>query len=677
MPIAEVELPDGRVAEVEIPEGMTEQQAQAQIQSMFEQGAFTAAQPLEQQEEQRERLIQEEMQRLAAEQGPLEAVAIGAGRGLTAIGRGLGLVEPPTATEQAAIEALREERPITTMTGEVLGQAAPFLVPGMGAAGITGAKARAAAVAGLGALEAGLAARGEQRGLEEQFTAAGVGGAVAGAADILLPRIARAGGQIIRRVLRKAPEGAVIDRAGRPSAEFKRALDELGMTIDDVAAQERAALAGQVIDPEQAARREFLEAQGLKPTRAQITRTAADFAEQQEAAKTSGLVREQLMEQNAYLTSRFDNTVLESAGAAERGGASVFDAITDKASDLDQRIADLYSEARARARTPESVDPTAIVSAVRAAKGDDKATKGAISSIAGDLRNKGIIDAKGKILKNISIDEAENIRIGMNRLYDAQEPFRNIKLRDLKDAVDESVFKSAGEDVFEQARAAKRAFEGELNTAKLSKFDARGKNVVRDILENKIAPDELTDKMVFSKVTRPEDLNKLKSYLSTTEAGKQAFDDMRAEALTKIKEATFRGPLDENNLANMSRAGLQSTLSKIGKKKMDVLFNKEEQKFLNNMLQVAKLREPTPGQALGRGPSAAAIARATNEIKRMLRTNPKFSALVESVTFDSKGRAVLKANPEKIIQGPTLSERQITGAAAQVAAAAAAAPQEQ
>ncbi|MEO0437890.1 MAG: hypothetical protein AAF098_13375 [Pseudomonadota bacterium] len=45
MPIARFEMPDGRVAKFEVPDGATPEQAQAQIQSMYEQGAFESQGP--------------------------------------------------------------------------------------------------------------------------------------------------------------------------------------------------------------------------------------------------------------------------------------------------------------------------------------------------------------------------------------------------------------------------------------------------------------------------------------------------------------------------------------------------------------------------------------------------------------------------------------------------------
>lgn len=615
----------------------------------------------------REQFMREEMQKLAAEQGPFEAAAISAGRGLTSIGRGLGLVEPPTEAEQSAIEALRQQRPIATTVGEVAGVTAPFLVPGMQAAAIPGTAARVGAVAGLGATEGIIAARGEGEDLEKQLTAGGLGGVIAGTAELVLPRIASAGAKIIRRILGRPPRGAVVDAAGRPSAELQEALDKIGMSFDDLAEQERLALAGQVVSPEEAARAAALRTQGLEPTRAQVTRSAADFQAQQEAAKTSGIVRDALEKQEAALTSRFDNAVLETGGEAFTPNTPVIDAVVGKATKLDQEISNLYGMARDRALGKPVVDLSNFSKSLKAMKGQDKATGGAISAMLSDLKAKGIIDNAGNVVRNVLPGEAEDIRKIANQLYDPQQPFRNIKLREIKSLLDDDVFSSVGDDIFSQARKAKSDFERELARAKVSKFDTRKTNIVRDVLENKINPDNFADKVVFGKSYRPEDLKQLVDYIGTDEAGEMAVNDLRANVLQKIKESSFIGPEDANGFKALSRDKLQKALSSIGKKKMDVLFSGEEQKFLNDMLQIAKIREPVRGTALGMGPSAQAI----NRLKAKVREGSMIADLVDVITFDSKGRAILRGSPTRIIEGPSMASRQAQSAAALTAAAAA------
>ena len=93
------------------------------------------------------------MRELAAEQGPIDAMLIGAGRGFYNIGRGLGIVDPASSTEEQAYAALQQQRPATTMAGEIVGESAPFVVPGLGAGKIAALAPRAAAMAGLGATQ--------------------------------------------------------------------------------------------------------------------------------------------------------------------------------------------------------------------------------------------------------------------------------------------------------------------------------------------------------------------------------------------------------------------------------------------------------------------------------------------------------------------------------------------
>ena len=71
---------------------------------------------------------------LVDEVGTAEAVAIGAGTGLTDVMRGVGAggILPQLGDEQQAYQQLAEEQPIATTVGEIGGETAPFLIPGLG-----------------------------------------------------------------------------------------------------------------------------------------------------------------------------------------------------------------------------------------------------------------------------------------------------------------------------------------------------------------------------------------------------------------------------------------------------------------------------------------------------------------------------------------------------------------
>ncbi len=454
---------------------------------------------------------------------------------------------------------------------------------------------------------------------------------------------------LIRKFNRASKAERAVNPDGTPTPELQEALKESGQTQQDIAQQAEEFIARQSPgqDPGDVTRKAFLESQGLvdeaAPTTAQVSRTAEDFQAQQEAAKTSGRVRERLETQEAILTSRFDNAVLETGGEAVTPTSPVIDAITSKATVLDNRISELYQQAREIAPEAKNIKLNALGGRLRQLMPSDRATGGAIRSIVGDLQSRGVMDNKFKIVGKIDVETAEQVRKGMNELFDPQNGFRNGKLRALKDALDDDVFRAAGEDTFKEARKAKAEFERDLSRAKISKFDSRKKNLVRDILENKIDQDRFSDVVVFGKSWRAEDLQQLKSYIQTTEGGVQAFDDLRADVLSKIKEKSFVGPEDASGNRTLSRDKLEKAINSIGQNKLGVLFNGKERKFLDDMVKVARLREPVRGTALGRGPSAQAVA----SLEKRLKEVPVLGALLELVDFDIQGRAVIKGKPRK------------------------------
>jgi hypothetical protein len=245
-----------------------------------------------------------------------------------------------------------------------------------------------------------------------------------------------------------------------------------------------------------------------------------------------------------------------------------------------------------------------------------------------------------KLVGKISAESAEQIRINLNSLHASLSPFGKSKLRDLKASLDADVEKAVGADVFGAARSAKAKFEGDLSRAKISKFDTRKKELVRDILGNKVNPDRFLDDAVLSKSTRSTDLEQLKRYLllDKSDAGTAAWNDLRAEAMERIRSLSVKEVAGEPSL---SRAGIEKALKQFGRDKLRVLFNPEERKFLNNMLKVSKLREPVRGTALGLGPSgqgASLIAKAVNRIPLI---NSVFGGAAELIGTDIKGRGAL------------------------------------
>mgnify|MGYP000633726395 FL=1 len=347
----------------------------------------------------------------------------------------------------------------------------------------------------------------------------------------------------------------------------------------------------------------------------------------------------------------FNNAILETGGRSTSPTSSVVDSLTEKASKLDQEIGDLYSAARQAAPDDKNISFDKLTKKLKELLPADRRAGGNISAILGDMQSKGILNQKNKVIGRVGVEFAEDLRKLTNELYDNANPFGNMLLRQVKNDLDDDVFRAAGKDFFKKGRQAKVAFEKELSRAKISKFDLRKDNLVRDVLENKIDPDQMVDKVVFGKRWRADDLKQLKDYISTDDAGKKAFDDMRAEVMQKIKDKAFIGPVDDAGFQALSRDKLEKAVNSIGKKKLSILLSKSEQKFLRDMMEVASLREPVRGTALGRGPSAQAIGKLEQRLKNL----PILGSLVDFINLDAQGRAVLKAKPTPIAARGTIS----------------------
>lgn len=589
---------------------------------------------------------------LAQEPGFLQTGAISTGRGLFRIGRALGLTGPETEVEKKAFEMLSQERPVTTTVGEAVGEALPFAAVPVGA--IPGVSGRVLAATGLGALEGGLIARGAGETESEQIRSAGVGGLISGGIEALLPHIGRLGVSLVKKVSGRVPTGPLLTRSGLPTEELSSALEKTGLNFEDLedAAIDVLRQQPEGVSPEQAARKAFLEGQGLveggAPTTAQVTREAAEFQAQQEAAKTSSRVRTRLESQQGILTNKFDETIAGTSGQPVTSGSPVFDHIQNKATTLDNEISELYGIARDRAEGGKIVDMSKTVNRLKSMRPSDKLMKGVISATEGEFARLGLTDETGKVLRRATVEEAELIRKFTNQIFQSTSDFGRTGIAKIKNAIDDDVMEFAGKDVFNQARAAKAKFEQDLSRSKINKFDKRGVDVVRDILGNKIDPEQMMEKIVLGKKYRVDDILQIKKYLTTgtpeqIEQGTKAFDDLRAETLDYIKNKSFVGPEDADGNKNLSRAALESALNRIGDAKMSALFSGEERMFLKNVSKVAKLLEPVRGTQLGKGPTAQAVSTAVQSLKRRVDKLPILNMFVDLEL--SQAGSVLKGKP--------------------------------
>lgn len=532
---------------------------------------------------------------LAADTGFVESAMVSAGKTVSDIGRFVsGEEESPIAKQ--ALSELREEAPVST----AVGQALPFLVPGIGVANIASLPTRVLAATGLGGLEGATITSGTD---QDVFKGTGIGAVVGGGLELAFPILGRIGSQLFRKLTGSTPRAPIIDSVGNPSEEFQSVLKSANLSFDDVLQATSSDVGNDAV---QLGRKSFLEENGLIPTRAQVTGSATDFQAQQELAKTSGRVRSILEGQEQVLSNRFENAITQTGGTSNPSNSPVFDFIGDKAIDLDSSIGDAYKAAKEVAGDSKVVKTTNLIQEVRNIAGSDSATGGLAGATRDILRAKGLIT--GKALKSdarITPTQAESVRQDLNALFDSLTPFGRKKLADFKGALDNDVARDVGEDIFQEARSMKASFESDLNRVKVNKFDKRKANLLRDILENKINPERFLDDAVLAKRVRSSDLEQVKRYLLLDDnpGGISAWNDLRAEAMQKIANSALPEVAGQKAL---SRAQLEKVMDRFGRDKLRVLFDKDERQFLNSMLKVSKLREPVRMTQQGRGPSAQA-----------------------------------------------------------------------
>jgi len=569
-----------------------------------------------------------------------QALRIGAGRGFVNLGRavGYGDMEEPITTD--AMDRLEAAHPIAVPLGEAAAESAPFILPGMKAGAIASTPLRVMGQMIVGGTEAGLITRGKGYGEGEQALAAGVGGTLAGGLELVLPHLGRLGGKVIRKAFGRAPKSAVVDAAGKPSTELLSALDEVGMTFDEMVDIPENLAA----DPRQIARKALFDSEGITPLKAQITRDPGDFQKLMETAKGPGRARSALEAQDAILSNKFDQSIASTGGEAVRDESSIFRVITDKAETLKKNINDLYATARERSGADKSVRFSRLASKLRALAGSDSASGGVVSAITGDLKARGILDDAMKVRGRIDVETAEKVRVVMNELYDPQKGYGNGILKTLKESLDEDVFSATGDDLFKAARKANTDYEQELARAKISRFDKRKQNIVKSLLENTLYGDDLVKKGVFGGAWRPDDLQQVKDYIGTSEAGRAAWNDLRAETLDAIKLKSFGGVEDAEGFTKLSYRNLDRALKAIGRKKMNVLFSPNEVAALDRLREISKMRVPVSNTGIGDGPTGVAV----NKLRAEVRRGSLVAELLDTVTLDRHGRAAIKATPKAL-----------------------------
>lgn len=375
--------------------------------------------------------------------------------------------------------------------------------------------------------------------------------------------------------------------------------------------------------PAQMERYNIFRRMGLEPTRAQVTRTADDFTVQQDLAKESGEVTTALAQQQQQLRRAFETAEAKTGGTVQAEVAPLQQAVIDKAVKLDNAIEAIYKQADEIYPDTPVVDIRGYIAKLKENDFLDTKSGGTYTALMGQVKRDFGVDLK-KLDQPVLVTpkQAEVIRQTANDLYTPNVAFdgsagtSNKIIREAKEALDQDVANALGQDAYDEARSAYQAFVRGLDREQLSKFSQNKKSLIRDLLEEKIPAERVFERVIASKGYDAKDLRALKNYIvgrqgTINRAGAAAWNDLKAETIAYIRENAFSGPLDELGGQALSRAKLENILNnRIGRNKLKVIFNPEELKFLDDILEISKLIEPIAGKLQGSGPSGLAIEKA-------------------------------------------------------------------
>lgn len=552
---------------------------------------------------------------------PIEAGLIGMGKGFSTIGRAVGLMDPETQFEEEAFGQLQEQQPIATTTGEILGEAAPFVAPGLGIAAIPSRAAQVAGVVGLGATEAGLIMRGRGEDIGTQLQAAGIGGTIAGAMDLALPVIGRIGGKIVRRMTGKAPTGAVIDELGNPSEELTAALQKEGLSYDDLIGETIETLKSQKAgsSPEQLARMARASEEGIRLTKGELTQEFGQQATEQRLLESASdpvaerfrqfhLARSQTIRENL-------EQAIDTGKMREETGSLITEALSGRKKLLRTAKNDLYQEAADNAKEIGGV-PLFTDTMEDMIPDQDLLEDIAITSPASvDSLNKLLAKwgfkpdglPEGVTPTQMTIQNFERFRKSLNAIERGDPTFAISNItKPLKNALDDEVSNLAdvlarkgvrGEVVkpLMEARKTVRQIKTEFSP---QAFTGRLVDVKRDGVTPIVEASQVYSK-ISSKAQPVENVRKLMNSLHAAgPKGRQAIGDLQSSVMLDLIDSGFGTASRKiDGIPVFNPGAFKKRIKTIGADKLQTIFknNKQVLKNIHNIDRIATDLIPTGG----------------------------------------------------------------------------------
>lgn len=607
------------------------------------------------------------------------ALAQGTAKGLGDVGRGFGLLEQLSPAEKANFEALAKQYPEANV-GEILGQVAPWLVPGAAAARIASLPLRMMATGAVGGSEGYVVTKGQGGTDAEAAAMAATGFALGNVAEGLAPIINRGVGAVGRALgLGTKP---LVDKAGLPTPEFKAALDKAGISFDDIpkTAQADAQKLSPGANPEQAARLTRFRSEGIEPTTGQITQ---DFSQQASEARLASMatgpdgepLRQRLLDQSQQFENRVTDLVGK-LGVTDDAGTTIKEALAGRKKLLRKEKNELYAQVAKTA--PEVANAPILTDSIIEAI-PDKATYRRIKRLAGtqvealdellvefglnksDEAVEAFTKSGGEIMP-LTLGNFEDFRQAVNLIErDSQSNAIKVLTGPIKAALDEEAsliddaVKNSGlsdAGVLDTLTAARQRVRDLKTDFSPQSIVGRLIDVKRDGVTPVIEASQVTRRLVSS-TTPIEELNRVVTQLQKSgEKGAKALADLQGATVLQALDAALKAPSRKTSgVQTISGNQFAKALDALGEDRLEVIFkgNEDTLKRLQNLRQIALDIEPASA-ATPKG-SAPVILDAMKRIGRL----PGVAPLVDTVNFivnaGADDRAVaraLRGKPEMV-----------------------------
>lgn len=476
------------------------------------------------------------------------------------------------------------------LAGNVAATLPAAAVPG-GAAASMGARAASGAAQGALASSTMFTPEGESR-LENILVGAAFGGAV--------PVVMQGAKQAILGLARRVQPSAQA-MAGIAS-ELAQELSANGVdwsklpaaVQQSLLADARAAVqSGSGFSGEQLARKATIEAVGATPTRAAVTRAPRDWQREKNLRGIED-VGEPIVEREQANAQAMQGYLRKLGGAgrsAYQVGDEVTSAVEGRFKDTGRDVSAVYGKVRETA--PEAAIFPSKLSATLDTLGDIADADTVVQSVTRRLKRLGALDPE--TAQALDINKAEELRKFIGAL-DTGTPTKKMAVSRLMSSLDDDVLEHAGADAFAGARAAAKA-----------RFEEFGARPVKALLEGKIAPEDVVERLVLG--GKVDDVRSLMKTLRASSGGQTAVQGVKGAVLDHLMlKATGATSLDEIP-GRFSGARFSKALDAMEPEKLHQVFNPAEIEALRTLQKASRLlTEEVPFSDVNHSKTAAALA---------------------------------------------------------------------